>query len=469
MDYLQNPLIIALGFLTVMFCLLALHQRYRPEFWLILLMVLIFALPRAGVIVPGINLPLPLAHLIAAVLILEWLLLRRHRFPEQNRMGFYFLLYSAAAGLGLLMGLAAGGVYHIMFLELCFYLFALGLFFYAGETFLQRHHFYLFGKLLLIISLAVSGYGIAQRYLGAQILIDRLTYNAAHDLARTYVQVSGEQARRVLSSYGDPNVLASQLLVFTGMALALLLARGVSAPMRLLCITVVALNVICIIFTRSRAGMLCLPLVALIICTYRTRWSLLILPVLFLAGLIFLPQWLQPALAARFESGFAGEDLRSQFPQMAWLLLQVVPAGCGWGKTVLLEIHGMSWAFEIKPATVVWLGFNSFWLTLFCRLGLPGLITFILLLGAIFKYVASRARLITDPFVKAILIGGLAGFVGQWLIWLVNNTYMLPGGNLNFWFTAGMLVAGCRAFAPQPAAVLLTEQQLLPLGRLAPT
>ena len=82
MDYLQNPVILILGCLALMFLVLAFLWRYRPEFWLILLTVLLFALPRAGFLVPQVNLPLPMAHILAAVLILEWLLLRRARFQE---------------------------------------------------------------------------------------------------------------------------------------------------------------------------------------------------------------------------------------------------------------------------------------------------------------------------------------------------------------------------------------------------
>ena len=86
------------------------------------------------------------------------------------------------------------------------------------------------------------------------------------------------------------------------------------------------------------------------------------------------------------------------------------------------------------------------WLNLFSRLSIPGVLAIVILLVVLFKYVWTRARSVQDTWVKAFLIGTLAGFVGQWLIWGVNNTYMLPGGGLNFWFMFGMLVAGSRAF-----------------------
>ncbi len=57
------------------------------------------------------------------------------------------------------------------------------------------------------------------------------------------------------------------------------------------------------------------------------------------------------------------------------------------------------------------------------------------------------------------MLGGVAGLVGQWIMWGANNTYMLPGGTLNLWFMLGMLVAGARAFSTQPVIVMVPVSQ----------
>jgi hypothetical protein len=156
------------------------------------------------------------------------------------------------------------------------------------------------------------------------------------------------------------------------------------------------------------------------------------------------------------------------FPEMAWELFKGLPFGCGFGRKVALRMSGLDWSFIIKNTQTIWAsGFNSFWLNMFCRLGVPGLVSFLLVLIVLFRYIWCQARMVNDVYVKAVLVGTLAGFVGQGAIWMINNTYMLPGGGLNFWFTMGMMVAGCRAFAPQPYPMMLPAQPAWSSGQLA--
>ncbi|KPK75649.1 MAG: hypothetical protein AMJ79_10495 [Phycisphaerae bacterium SM23_30] len=326
----------------------------------------------------------------------------------------------------------------------------MGLFFYAIETFHDRQHFFLFSRLLLVIALVVGLYGIAQKFFGREILIPYITYaSGGKDISK--IDDFLLQAR-VLSSYGDPNVLACQLLLFEGIALALLVGKGLSLGTRLGGVMILSTTILCVFFTGSRAGMVCLFLVPVVVLYWRTRWSLLILPGLAALGFIFLPSLGELALLSQVgelgpKMNLDPTDLRAQFPALAWKLLQAVPFGCGWGRTVELEVMGLNWHFMLIPAEVIWMGFNSFWLNLFSRLGIPGVITFGLFLMMVFRYIWRQAKRVRNRWVQAFLIGGLAGFTGQWVIWVVNNTYMLPGGGLNFWFMLGMLAAGSRAFA----------------------
>jgi len=448
MDLIWDPVILALFCLTVLCGFVALRPRRRPEVWLLLLTVLLFGLPRAGFVMGQFFLPLPLTHVLAAVFIVEWLLLRKTSVGTHRHLARYFLLYALVAGFGLVLGLSTGGTRLVAFLEISFYFFAMGLFFYTSETFRQRRHFYLFAHLALGISVAVSLYGIAQKFFGSSVLVPYVTYTS---FGQDISQISYSIKTRVLSSYGDPNVLASQLVVFVGISMALIVGRGLSSGTRMLGLFILAVNVVCIVFTGSRAGMLCLALVPMIILYWRSKWAILILPVLLGLGILWLPSVVESSLVGKVSSMGPGimidpGDLRAEFPSLAWRLLQAVPLGCGWGNTVTMQVTGLNWDFMMRPAEVIWMGFNSFWLNLFSRLGVPGLVTFVLLLVVLFRYVWAHARMVQDAWVRAFLIGALAGFIGQSVIWLVNNTFMLPGGGLNFWFTMGMLVAGCQAF-----------------------
>ena len=450
---LNDTMIMMFVFAAGLFAFIALRARVHRELWLLVLTVALFAVPRAGVVLRQVQLPLPAAHVLAAVSIIEWLLFRRNRRAQRSRTGYFFILYTGVVGIGLMVGLATGGNHLIAFLELCFYLFSIGLFFYVSETFWTPHQFMLFMRVVLVISVVVSVYGAAQRYLGTSILVDRVTYNTGgHDISRSYLKTDELSQRRVLSSYGDPNVLASQLVVFSAIAMALLVGKGVPGHMRFGCLVVLAANLVCVAFSGSRAGIIGLSLAGAGVLLWRTRWALVILPVLAIVGSMLLRPLLETELLNRlfyFEGLLDMSDLRSHFPAMSWQLLQATPFGAGLGNTVMLDSVGTSWSFTVLPAGGIWAGFNSFWLNLFSRLGLPGVLAFAVLIGVLCAWVWRHARYVTDPQVKAFLVGGLIGLAGQWVIWLANNTYMLPGGGLNYWFMMGMLVSGCRAYSSE--------------------
>lgn len=453
---LIGDFVVQMLFCLLVFCiLLTVFPRRRRGVWLVLLVVLLFGLPRAGMIINSINLPLPIAHILAVFLIVEWAMLYRTKRSARSRLSYFFLIYAAVAALGLAVGLSTGGNKLIAIIESFFYLFSIGLFFYASSYFDDRASFVLFGKTLLVISVFVSLYGISQRYLGSQILLDQITYNSASSVAQSYLDPSEPGFRRVLSSYGDPNVLAGQLVIFSAIALAIILGHNVSVRARMICMPILALNVFCIVCTGSRMALVSLAVVTTIIFAWQNRWLWLAFAVVIFVAIITGPQLATTAIANRL-GGFVGEsDIRLQFPVIAWELLRAAPFGCGFGNTIEFAINNFDWSFDIGPANVVWAGLNSFWLTLFSRLGIPGLLGFLLLVTALAHYVWHQARHVEHPQAQAFLIGALAGLIGQWIIWMANNTYMLPGGGLNFWFTIGMLVAGCRAFVSQPYPTLI--------------
>ncbi len=450
MDYLNDPTILGIIGLLLVIGYLALHPQRRPDIWLIVVTISLFVLPRAGFVLSRLNVPLPLAHMLVALCVCEWLFLRHARRMEPSSLHGYFLIYAAIVGLSLAIGLATGGKYLTAFLELCFYLFAIGLFFYVTETFTERRQFDQFMRLVLLAAGIVSVYGVAQHYWGSSLLIEHVTYNSGSGLARSYVE-NPEVHRRVLSSYGDPNVLASQLVVFFAIAAALVIGRGVPSSWRLMALGLLLLCGLCTFHTGSRAGLVCLAIVTFAVFCWRSRWAFVFLPIIAVVFVLVIPGMLETALLSRFSHINTVSDMRVQFPQMAWELLRSIPFGCGLGNAVELKTQGFSWLFAVNPSGTLWGGFNSFWLNLFSRMGLPGLLAFACLVGALLRHIGRQIRFLPDGRVRAFVWGGLVGFGCQMLIWLLNNTYILPGGGLNFWFMMGMLVAGCRAYtAPAP-------------------
>ena len=109
MDLLRDPIILTMFCLTGLCGLIALQPRRRPEICLVILTILLFAMPRAGFVLRQLYLPLPLTHLLAVVLVLEWLLLSKTSYGEHRYFARFFLLYAIIAGFGLAVGLSTGG------------------------------------------------------------------------------------------------------------------------------------------------------------------------------------------------------------------------------------------------------------------------------------------------------------------------------------------------------------------------
>ena len=109
MNYLNDPTILGIIGLLLVFGYLALHPQRRPDIWLIIVAIALFTLPRAGIVLNQLNIPLPVAHILVALCICEWLFLRNARRIEQSPLNGYFLVYAAIVGVSLAIGLATGG------------------------------------------------------------------------------------------------------------------------------------------------------------------------------------------------------------------------------------------------------------------------------------------------------------------------------------------------------------------------
>jgi hypothetical protein len=128
-----------------------------------------------------------------------------------------------------------------------------------------------------------------------------------------------------------------------------------------------------------------------------------------------------------------GLDARNLYLGAFFDLLARFPFGVGFG-------NSLDEYYNIKPADNLWDGYNSFYLHLFSRIGIQGIIIFVVILFLIVKYLFRESNKIEDPNIRYFVFGGACGLIVQQLNFIVNNIYQLPGGMLNFWVMCGMLV-----------------------------
>ncbi len=468
MFLLRDPFIVSLLSLTIAGLVILLQPTRRPYWWLFILTIVFFAFPRAGFTLEKNLLPLPIPHILTAILGVEWFLRRHHSEVGPPFFKKLVIVFALTAFFSACYGLCMGGRPLMVFLDLCFYFFSLTIFFFCIDTFRERRQFNVFIGLILSISMLVSVYGLLQVFWGTDILIPNITHNTGGgDYSKAYLQGNDINYMRVLSSYGDPNVLSSQLLLFIGIAFSIMIGHGIRLRYRLFCVLVVVCNIVCLVLTGSRAAMICLPLVIIILLCLKSRWVRFTVLFLIPMGMILMHEHLFAFLNSPMLMII--NDERLSYPQKLVELLLTSPFGSGLGNNIYLGTPDGDSSLIFKNASNVFDSWNSFWMNLVARMGIQGFLCFVFLLGTLWHYIWRQSRHIHHPLVQASLLGGLAGMSVQMLIWLVNNTYMLPGGGLNFWFMMGMMVVGCHAYTHAPEPMMVPCQPMWTQKRVVPT
>ncbi len=132
-EILANPtLLMFYSFLAISLAAMFVSDHHH-KFMLISFTVLLFGLPRAGVFLSFVNLPLPVSYILATVFVASWLLFRSWRRRERSRLNFVFLIFMTVGIFSLAWGLGNGGASKTAIIETWFYVFAVGIFFWATD------------------------------------------------------------------------------------------------------------------------------------------------------------------------------------------------------------------------------------------------------------------------------------------------------------------------------------------------
>ncbi len=406
----------------------------KQKYIFTLLLISIFLLPRAGFVISEMLLPLPIGYIIVVVLVIKYfigrvIIFKVNESKVYNPIARFFPFYLVISAYSFINSIIYKANTGVVFLELCFYVFSFFLYFVLVRIFAKDALIDLFIKGIIVISLLVSIYGLLVYFFGKSMLINYLTYNST----QTGAIGALEYYKRTLSSYGDPNALGAQLVIFCPILFMLLFSIKLSVFKRIFLLVTLLLNCACLLLTESRGALIGLgiAIIALIISKFRRSWFV-VPAVISIVTLILI----QPATFYESHRAFDEEliigDERLNFGTLTKNIIVNIPLGVGFGVT-------MDDFNNIQVAHSIWNGYNSFYLQLLSKVGIPGVFLFLLMLFAMLKYFISNLKFIKDPLRRNFVFGASVGIIGSQVSWYANNIYMLPGGMLNFWMLCVML------------------------------
>ncbi|MBN1810004.1 MAG: hypothetical protein JW909_13135 [Planctomycetes bacterium] len=424
---------------------------------LTVVVVLCVGLPRAGMVMPVFNLPLPASFLLVYVIFWPWLVLRPLRL-DVFRLILVFRALLFAMLVSVVVGFLRGARTSMVAVDIATIVGQVPAFFVAvwlvnSEKDLRTAMWW-----LAVSMLAASAYGIAQFYVGPGILVPGITYTAGSSFST--VNLTYGAGSRILSSYGDPNVFAGALVLVLPCLVGIIVGRGTfrhgPLPKTIVLASIVA-GMIALVYCNSRAGYVGMTAaLGLLLWKFRPLFLKILVPVILALWLIS-EAGLTERMLNRLTIGES--DPRYGYLAVMLELLTEHPEGAGAG------IHAVPSGFyqgvKMAPARSVWDTYNSFYLHLFARAGLFGLAAFLWAVGNVFRNIWKSLHGSRREWQPAI-IGLLGGAVGVQLAMIVNPFYQLPGGGINFWLMLGIAYAAARTAAASPPAGTELQDVRLP-------
>ena len=193
---------------------------------------------------------------------------------------------------------------------------------------------------------------------------------------------------RITGTIGDPNLLASVLIVGMIMAIALSFDRDRAGAVRLLCAGVAALCFLAVVWTVSRGGIIALgaALIATVVFAGERRGRALVAALVFaVLALGYFTTFATDAQVERLETADGGSG-RTDIWKVGWRMVEANPGhGVGAGNFNVSSVHYLL----VEPGAIERSGFivdtpavaHNVYLEILAELGIPGLTLFLLLIG----------------------------------------------------------------------------------------
>ena len=443
MTYIPSAVLIAIFIAIFIVFLFFGRKSYIP-----LLLIFIYLLPRAGIKMswPWI-LPLPFGYPIIILLSLKWL--SGKIYPTSDRTkGIYtpianiFKWFSFLCLYSLITGfrnsIVTGTTAKSIIAEYIIYYITFFTYFIIVNINIRKEDIRLFVNSLPVVAFLVSLYGIFSIFTGPKTLIYGITYNDSGIWGDSPLSIAFISqfsiAKRTLASYGDPNVLGGQLVVFISIIVAFLFIKNLSHSKKMFLYLNLLINIICLYLTGSRSALVSILIVFIIFAFFRFNILLILVPLAITGFIIFKDFIFNIYVHRLFTMGLISKACVFN-PNFIFDLVMKFPFGVGFGNTVGNDI-------TVKPVINLFFGFNSYHVHILSRIGIFGYIVLLILLVSLFRYFLISANYIKDENIRAFVWGGGVGLIIQQLSYVANNVYMLPGGALNFWVMCGMLTLG---------------------------
>ncbi len=424
------------------------------QFGIVLFLIFNMTIPQAG---PGINLGIRdpmggerglhfnLHEIVMAMVLVAWLIqvfLKKADWREKSPLTWPVIIYILASVLSCFVGLVHGANGLLVVFRWGRTAFFAYIFFVILNNVKTRRQLEQLVLVILVCSSLVAAFGLIQKFMGQtwteMVTAKYLGHYLGYPSDVNYVAGAGAtQVYRVSSTFVHPNVLGGYL-VFTFPFFISFMWRYRRWWMRLLLLAGLAMNLVCLLYTGSRAAWIA---AALIVLSYGVRGLLDRRMVLAIATVILILL----LILAVFKP--------PEFLKMRFTSLSATSAATGRLATYKMAldffmenpIFGLGTGMEGQKIVQdnirrIWASVENVYLTYLVSQGLVGLATFLLLLmfyWAMLLWARNQSQ--NDDFIRfsaEALMMAMVGFAvanlfGAWLLFAVPMITL-------FWFLMGM-------------------------------
>ena len=402
-------------------------------------------IPKSGRTVSSI--PITTANIVILCALLVWAV--RLIFSQENLFSLplakpllVFMLYG---GFALLVGFAHGNPSKVVILDFVAFIGFIPIYFLVCSVLRTSSQIKKIVWTIVISLILVCMYGMLQKRLGPeQVAIPGITeqYDLilyAHFGGRWNIIAGGGQ--KLYSTFQNGNIFGHHLATFLpflgGFFLGL---RSSRKKIFLFGIFLFCCYILILTYSRGAlAGTIC-GFVVLAVISKKIRMKAFIAIVVgffLLLGLLW--HYADQPGMERYDVRKISEDPNS-FSAGRLERTQEVLKGFA-NLSIIDKIFGLGWGGElISPKYWKFLYVDNLYLTFLFKLGILGLLVFIVMLGQIFVKLLHYCRSTADPGNRSLLYGGIASLTAALVHNLADALWLFPPLAANFWFLAGISI-----------------------------